>query len=149
VTQVLTGVNVNLNKAIDAQASPEVRARLSSASLGQPRLDSGRRRFIVPINLTVADAGNVKGTLAGYFGHDAVVLVGFYTLEQEADRFAPVSDAIINSFHFAPAADYDPSANASPFWSNVARMALTGALIGLLVGLVGYLAARSKRTKTR
>jgi hypothetical protein len=146
VIQAMTGLDIK--KAAGDSVSPEVRARLSGASMGEPTLDTARRRFVAPTQLSVAGVGTIKGTLAGYFGRDALVEIGFYTRDADAQRYAPTADAIINSFHFAPTADYDPSANPPSFWSNVGKMALTGAVIGGLVGLVGYLAARSKRPKT-
>jgi hypothetical protein len=146
LVKAMTGLDIN--KAASESVAPEVRARLSNASLGQPILDTARRRFVAPIQLTFAGIGKVNGTMAGYFGRDALVQIGFYTLGQDAQRYAPTADAIIDSFHFAPAADYDPSANPPSFWSNVGRMTLTGAVIGGLVGLVGYLSARAKKSKS-
>jgi len=146
LVKAMTGLDIN--KAASDSVAPDGRARLSNASMGQPTLDTARRRFVAPLQLTVAGVGTIKGTLAGYFGRDALVEIGFYSRDADTAHYAPTADAIIDSFHFAPAADYDPSANPPSFWANVGKMTLTGAVIGGLVGLVGYLSARARKSKT-
>src|SRR3954452_7131823 len=76
VVKAMTGVDVN--KAMDQSLSSEAKSAMSNASIGQPQLDRGKRRFLVPMNMTVAGIGKVKGTLAGYFGRRAVVQIGVY-----------------------------------------------------------------------
>jgi hypothetical protein len=153
LTKAMTGIDVS--KTIDSNLSKEAKSILSNASIGQPQLDRGKRRFLVPMNMTVAGIGKVKGTLAGYFGHRALVQVGVYATEADADRIAPTSQQIIDSFHFDPADDYSVAAalaNPTPanrtIWSGVFEKALMGGIAGAIIGGIVYAINRSKKSST-
>jgi hypothetical protein len=152
VTKAMTGVDIN--KSMDSNLSKEAKSVMSSASIGQPQLDRGKRRFILPMNMTVAGIGKVKGTLGGYFGRSALVQVGVYANEADADRLAATSQQIIDSFHFDPGDDYSVAAalaNPTPkrdFWSGVFQKAMIGGVIGAIVGGIAYAMNRAKKSNT-
>jgi hypothetical protein len=152
LTKAMTGIDVN--KTLDSNLSKEAKSIMSSASLGQPQLDRNKRRFLVPMNMTLAGIGKVKGTLAGYFGRRALVQVGVYATEADADRIAATSQQIIDSFHFDPADDYSVAAalaNPTPnrtIWSGVLEKAMIGGVIGAIIGGITYAINRSKKSST-
>jgi hypothetical protein len=150
VTKAMTGVEIG--KAMDSALSPDARSIMSNASLGQPVLDRNKRRFLLPMNMTVAGIGKVKGMLAGHFGHDSLIQIGVYTRESDWDRYTSTTQGIIDSFHFDAAADYSTAAAlASPsrnIWSGVAQKALAGGILGALIGGIGYAVSRFKKSKT-
>ena len=133
---------------------------MSNVSLGRPQLDNDRRRYLVTLNMNVAGAGKVQGTLAGYFGRDSVVQVCFYAKAEDWPLMAPTGQQIIDSFHFDPAEAYvvetaaantsSSSSISSPknsIWSGIGGQVLSSGGAAALLGVVGFFISRFVKSK--
>jgi hypothetical protein len=138
VVKAMTGVDVN--KALGSAASDEARGRLSGASVGTAQLDKERRRFEVPITMTVAGIGKVRGLLVGNFGRDSIVQMGFYTKAEEWDQQVAAGRSMIDSFRFDPDKAYSAAANSG----GGSLPAGMGGIVAVIVGLVYFVMRKSR-----
>jgi hypothetical protein len=148
VIKAATGAD--MGKVLDSALSPEARRLVGDAELGKPQLDAGRRRFLLSTRMSVGEVGKVRALIAGYFGREAIVQVGFFAKEGDWDRYVGAGQGMVDSLRFDPGTEYsDAIAKANPsrrsIWSGVGEKALSGAIVGIIAGVVGYVVSRFRK----
>ncbi len=70
VTKSMTGVD--FGRAVDSALSSDARSFVSEARIESPQLDTGKRRFLLPITMSVAGSGKVAGFALATLGVSAL-----------------------------------------------------------------------------
>jgi hypothetical protein len=142
VLKSITGADVK--KAMDSTVSDKLRSSLGQASFGQANLDSANRRYSVPLTMTVAGIGQVRGQLTGFFGKECIVQVATYVKSSDWDQHPGEYSAIEDSFRFDPDKAYSVAeAVAHPSrqgfnWAQSGNSTLIGVVAGGIVALVCF-----------
>jgi hypothetical protein len=145
IVKAITGLD--LKKTIDSQLSPKASSVLKSGGFGEPKLDAARHRFTAPLTMSVAGIGAVKGQVTGYFGHDALIQVAVYSLDQ--DPGAGELQQIADSFSFDSSTDFVPTP-LNPLQrafkeSKPAELITLAIMIAVALGVYFYIRAKRKR----
>ena len=135
VIKHLTGMETN--KVLDSTIKPDARSIFGAVNVGQPQLETASRRYLVPINMNVANIGPVRTLMAGYFGRESLVQVAVSARQKDWDAAAGPAQKIIDSFRFDPDKAYSVAeAEAHPssrsIWHGTGEAAAVGAVLALL-----------------
>jgi hypothetical protein len=137
-----------LEKSLLVDLSPHLKAAQSRVgdivkdmNLDKPVLDRKSNTVRMYSQSTVNGFGTVKGISIGHLGRDNVIFVHCYAKADSFDSCMPTFRNINNWLSFDPGYEFKQGKGSSLFsWSGAGRGGLTGGLIGLGVGLVGYFA---------
>jgi hypothetical protein len=119
---------------------------VSNARFGEFRSDPERLLVFMPMSMDVAGAGPVRGLSAMKPGRIGLVQLTFYAPAAGFDVHSRAFNVLLDSLNFSPGYEYSAAGATlrKLDWDQIAARALVGAIIGGIVGFVGYLRRRTR-----
>jgi len=84
----------------DSQLSSEARPRFGTVETGLAELDAAKRRYQWTGHADVQGIGPIRFLAVGYFGHQSIVQLLFYSRSGDWDRHSDMRRSLLDSFRF-------------------------------------------------